>query len=86
MNDLFDNFQCSKTCGEGNKRRIVECLDMEGNSSEQCEERKKPQKYMICNTDPCPIWNFGGWGQVRDCFQFEASNSLAHYCIIFITI
>ena len=37
---------------------------MEGRPSDQCEQGKKPQNYMICNTDPCPIWNFGGWGQV----------------------
>ena len=61
----FSILQCSKTCGEGTKRRIVECLDMEGTPSKLCEGRKKPQDHMICNTDPCPIWNFGGWGQVK---------------------
>ena len=38
---------------------------MEGTPSKLCEGRKKPQDHMICNTDPCPIWNFGGWGQVK---------------------
>ena len=38
---------------------------MDGRPSDQCEKEKMPQNYMICNTDPCPIWNFGGWGQVR---------------------
>ena len=57
-------FQCSKTCGEGIKRRAVECVDMHGNKSIQCDDGKKPLPQMTCNTDPCPIWNFGGWGQV----------------------
>ena len=59
-------FKCSKTCGEGTKQRIVMCRDMNGNQSSQCDEKKRPLDQMTCNTDPCPIWNFGGWGQVRN--------------------
>ena len=37
---------------------------MQGNKSIECEGEKKPLIQMTCNTDPCPTWNFGGWGQV----------------------
>ena len=40
------------------------CQDVNLNRSSQCDDDKRPQNQMTCNTDPCPIWNFGGWGQV----------------------
>ena len=57
--------KCSRTCGGGQKRRIVACRDSNGNSSLDCNAEKKPPEEISCNSEPCPVWNFGRWGQVR---------------------
>ena len=56
---------CSATCGGGTKSRQVECLNMDGKKMDHdhCDIRTKPQNQDICNQEPCPAWNFGGWGQ-----------------------
>ena len=54
---------CSATCGGGTKSRQVECLNMDGQKMDHCDIRTKPQNQDICNQEPCPAWNFGGWGQ-----------------------
>ena len=70
--------QCSKTCGEGIKRRVVMCQDVNENQSSQCDDEKRPQDQMTCNTDPCPIWNFGGWGQVINYVYEQFTGSTTH--------
>ena len=57
--------QCSQTCGEGVKRRLVMCEDDENRPSGKCDANKRPANETSCNVDPCPRWNFGRWGKVR---------------------
>jgi len=60
-------FQCSQTCGGGVKRRVVVCGDhLDENDPEHsvCDPRRRPADAVSCNTEPCPKWNFGGWGEV----------------------
>ena len=81
MSLLF--FQCSQTCGGGTKRRVVVCqttaeeesgeagsseADSGEDGSERCDRAKKPPEVFHCNTEPCPRWNFGAWGEVRPYF------------------
>ena len=56
---------CSATCGGGTKVRQVECLNMEGQrmAHDHCLVKTKPQMHDVCNQEPCPAWNFGGWGR-----------------------
>ena len=56
--------QCSKTCGGGYKRRQVVCHDEFHRESTQCAAAKRPVDTFLCNTDACPIWQFGDWNQV----------------------
>lgn len=54
--------QCSKTCGEGVKRRIVQCIDTRGAhmSSYQCNRSQRPPNIQLCSSEPCPRedqWN-----------------------------
>ena len=53
--------ECSKTCGEGVKQRMVICRNRD---KTDCDPWKRPVEQMPCNTDPCPRWNFGEWGKV----------------------
>ncbi len=65
--------QCSATCGGGVKRRRVACGDETGSSAgnasgsslSACDWERRPPEHISCNTEPCPRWNFGRWGEVR---------------------
>eukprot|EP00058_Branchiostoma_floridae_P021139 XP_002606629.1 hypothetical protein BRAFLDRAFT_209557 [Branchiostoma floridae] len=54
---------CSSTCAGGWKRRAVECQDGNGHPSSNCNDRTRPSEMAPCNAGPCPIWNYGQWGQ-----------------------
>ena len=62
--------QCSKTCGKGEKFRLVQCVDVRSKSlavvrESLCSATKKPQPNKLCNKQPCPfIWKVGDWSQV----------------------
>ncbi|TRY74484.1 hypothetical protein TCAL_01321, partial [Tigriopus californicus] len=51
--------ECTQTCGSGVQRRIVVC--QMSNHSNSCDLDKKPLEELICNTQPCPRWNFQEW-------------------------
>lgn len=40
--------QCSKSCGDGVKQRVVTCK-----GGEHCNMREKPEDVAACNTFPC---------------------------------
>lgn len=58
---------CSKTCGGGNKYRVVTCQSTDGTyvAESYCTEAK-PATSIPCNTDSCPQdvfnWTPGTWG------------------------
>ncbi|XP_078678214.1 A disintegrin and metalloproteinase with thrombospondin motifs 9-like isoform X2 [Branchiostoma floridae x Branchiostoma belcheri] len=54
---------CSSTCAGGWKRRAVECQDGNGHPSSNCNDATRPSEMAPCNAGPCPIWNYGQWGQ-----------------------
>ncbi|TSK13404.1 A disintegrin and metalloproteinase with thrombospondin motifs 20 [Bagarius yarrelli] len=54
---------CSSTCEGGFQRRVVVCQDSEGRSTNYCDERVKPSESKSCDSGPCPLWNYGVWGE-----------------------
>lgn len=56
--------QCSSTCAGGFQRRVVVCQDANGRSNSYCDERVKPTESKSCDSGPCPLWNYGVWGEV----------------------
>ncbi|KAG7454736.1 hypothetical protein MATL_G00262940 [Megalops atlanticus] len=54
---------CSSTCAGGFQRRVVVCQDTEGRAAHRCEERVKPAESKSCDSGPCPLWNYGSWGE-----------------------
>uniref|UniRef100_A0A4W5QA44 ADAM metallopeptidase with thrombospondin type 1 motif 20 n=1 Tax=Hucho hucho TaxID=62062 RepID=A0A4W5QA44_9TELE len=54
---------CSSTCAGGFQRRVVVCQDAEGRSTSHCEQRVKPAESKSCDSGPCPLWNYGIWGE-----------------------
>ncbi|KAK3558847.1 hypothetical protein QTP86_028719, partial [Hemibagrus guttatus] len=54
---------CSSTCEGGFQRRVVVCQDSEGRSTNYCDERVKPSESKSCDSGPCPLWNYGSWGE-----------------------
>ncbi|CAL8261026.1 unnamed protein product [Merluccius merluccius] len=54
---------CSSTCTGGFQRRVVVCQDSEGRSNSYCDERVKPVESKSCDSGPCPLWNYGIWGE-----------------------
>uniref|UniRef100_A0A4W5Q4S7 ADAM metallopeptidase with thrombospondin type 1 motif 20 n=1 Tax=Hucho hucho TaxID=62062 RepID=A0A4W5Q4S7_9TELE len=60
---LFPQCSCSSTCAGGFQRRVVVCQDAEGRSTSHCEQRVKPAESKSCDSGPCPLWNYGIWGE-----------------------
>uniref|UniRef100_A0A8C8IUJ3 ADAM metallopeptidase with thrombospondin type 1 motif 20 n=1 Tax=Oncorhynchus tshawytscha TaxID=74940 RepID=A0A8C8IUJ3_ONCTS len=54
---------CSSTCAGGFQRRVVVCQDAEGRSTSHCDQRVKPAESKSCDSGPCPLWNYGIWGE-----------------------
>ncbi|XP_077425592.1 A disintegrin and metalloproteinase with thrombospondin motifs 20 [Vanacampus margaritifer] len=54
---------CSSTCAGGFQRRVVVCQDANGRGNSYCDERVKPAESKSCNSGPCPLWNYGVWGE-----------------------
>ncbi|XP_068714564.1 A disintegrin and metalloproteinase with thrombospondin motifs 9-like isoform X3 [Montipora foliosa] len=53
--------ECSASCGQGIRHRIVECRFRNGQMSQGCNEDKKPATTEECNIRPCPKWITGNW-------------------------
>uniref|UniRef100_A0A8K9XKS2 Peptidase M12B domain-containing protein n=1 Tax=Oncorhynchus mykiss TaxID=8022 RepID=A0A8K9XKS2_ONCMY len=54
---------CSSTCAGGSQRRVVVCQDAQGRSTSHCDQRVKPAESKSCDSGPCPLWNYGIWGE-----------------------
>uniref|UniRef100_A0A5G2R7E9 A disintegrin and metalloproteinase with thrombospondin motifs 1 n=1 Tax=Sus scrofa TaxID=9823 RepID=A0A5G2R7E9_PIG len=53
--------ECSKTCGLGVQRRLVECRDINGQPASECAKEVKPASTRPCADLPCPHWQLGDW-------------------------
>ncbi|KYO47658.1 A disintegrin and metalloproteinase with thrombospondin motifs 4 [Alligator mississippiensis] len=54
---------CSSTCARGFHHRVVVCQDEDGRSARYCDEATKPPESRHCDSGPCPLWNYGNWGE-----------------------
>ncbi|KAM6437992.1 A disintegrin and metalloproteinase with thrombospondin motifs 20 [Liasis olivaceus] len=54
---------CSSSCAGGFHRRVVVCQDENGRSATYCDESLKPPDLTHCDSGPCPVWNYGSWGE-----------------------
>ncbi|CAH1251169.1 ADAMTS15 [Branchiostoma lanceolatum] len=54
---------CSKSCGHGEKRRSVQCLDQYGRTSRGCNAAEKPAETERCYASRCGEWIYGGWSE-----------------------
>ncbi|XP_059866417.1 A disintegrin and metalloproteinase with thrombospondin motifs 1 [Delphinus delphis] len=53
--------ECSKSCGQGVQRRLVECRDLNGQPASECAKEVKPASTRPCADLPCPLWQLGDW-------------------------
>ncbi|XP_045357526.1 A disintegrin and metalloproteinase with thrombospondin motifs 1 [Leopardus geoffroyi] len=53
--------ECSKSCGLGWQRRVVECRDINGQPASECAKEVKPASTRPCADVPCPHWQLGDW-------------------------
>ncbi|XP_049641714.1 A disintegrin and metalloproteinase with thrombospondin motifs 1 [Suncus etruscus] len=53
--------ECSKSCGQGWQRRLVECRDLNGQPASECAKEVKPASTRPCADLPCPRWQLGEW-------------------------
>uniref|UniRef100_A0A8D2CYC6 ADAM metallopeptidase with thrombospondin type 1 motif 1 n=1 Tax=Sciurus vulgaris TaxID=55149 RepID=A0A8D2CYC6_SCIVU len=53
--------ECSKSCGLGLQRRLVECRDINGQPASECAKEVKPASTRPCAEMPCPHWQLGEW-------------------------
>jgi len=63
-------FQCTQTCGDGVKTRLVICQLPTGQmlGDQNCEMLDKPPNMAQCNVHSCPgdvSWHRGPWKSVR---------------------
>uniref|UniRef100_A0AAX7UL17 ADAM metallopeptidase with thrombospondin type 1 motif 20 n=1 Tax=Astatotilapia calliptera TaxID=8154 RepID=A0AAX7UL17_ASTCA len=78
---------CSSTCAGGFQRRVVVCQDADGRSNNYCDERVKPAESKNCDSGPCPLWNYGVWGEFAHLFCFPSTIYAIpiFVCVFFIT-
>ncbi|XP_078001337.1 A disintegrin and metalloproteinase with thrombospondin motifs 9-like [Glandiceps talaboti] len=60
--------QCTRSCGGGQRHRVVHCIDSEGRLTEEDHcNRRKPRESKKCNSESCPVpsvkWTLGEWDQ-----------------------
>lgn len=53
--------ECSRSCGRGWQRRLVECRDINGQPASECAKEVKPASTRPCADLPCPHWQLGDW-------------------------
>ncbi|XP_029113653.1 A disintegrin and metalloproteinase with thrombospondin motifs 1-like [Scleropages formosus] len=52
---------CSRSCGGGEQRRDILCLDSRGRPSSECPAELRPPLARPCAAQPCPSWSLGAW-------------------------
>ena len=72
---VFLCLQCSKTCGDGFKRRTVQC---EGGNA-RCDSSSRPQSIARCNLGLCPEWKPGPWSKVNIKFKSNMACSTGYF-------
>lgn len=58
-------FQCSVTCGQGERHREISCGYDNGHISSDCDPNSKPASVMECVLRACPVWHEEPWSEVR---------------------
>lgn len=60
-----DWYDCSKTCGGGERRRNLYCVfnKLHIVSHSFCDSEKNPNEYESCNAHSCPSWLPGSWSE-----------------------
>lgn len=54
--------QCSKTCGEGQQIRAIQCINITSETlASDCDLSAKPAEIQSCNPDPCPSGHSGSY-------------------------
>ncbi|XP_058791063.1 A disintegrin and metalloproteinase with thrombospondin motifs 9 [Phymastichus coffea] len=58
---------CTKSCGGGIARQIVQCISIETSkvvpNIGYCDANNRPNDTVACNEHQCPNWTTGGWNQ-----------------------
>lgn len=59
-------FQCSASCGKGERARYVSCRDAQGGVADDsyCAHLPRPPESSVCFS-PCGHWREGEWSPVR---------------------
>lgn len=59
------NAQCSAQCGNGVRRRSVQCIDSKGKkiNPTDCDDAERPPEILPCNMGPCEgtDWFMSEW-------------------------
>lgn len=74
---VFPPLQCSASCGQGYRQRLISCSEVHvesenyqyGHPSLSNCPGTPPESYMPCHLDPCPspqAWQVGIWGPVSE--------------------
>lgn len=67
FNMFSDTFQCSSSCGYGQKSRDIWCVDLSRRnvSDALCNPESKPESSAACYGSNCPSqWKHGDWSPV----------------------
>ncbi|XP_050542210.1 A disintegrin and metalloproteinase with thrombospondin motifs 20-like isoform X1 [Daktulosphaira vitifoliae] len=69
----WSNFQCSSSCGQGYRRRPVNCVNtVTGKSVSEllCKTKNRPKHTQVCIAPMCVTWYAGAWkGCSTECGQ-----------------
>lgn len=60
-----DWYECSKTCGGGEKKRDLYCVFNRSHIAQKhlCNFEQPPNEIESCNTHSCPTWSFSTWSE-----------------------
>ena len=76
---MLSLLQCSKSCGNGIRKRVVACVA--NNiivSDSKCDLALKPYHMESCSVFPCPFWRYGQWSEVWK-VDFNFIDVLLHF-------
>lgn len=79
---VSDWYDCSKTCGGGERRRNLYCVFNKSHivSKYYCDSEKTPNEFESCNMHSCPFWLPGSWNEcIGTCEKAKRNRTL--YCM-----